>query len=416
MRQLVAAFTLAVTCSFLAAPVAAAPKATTVSYTPGLIKIEIFIEVFGDGASIQLAKQWESLIESHWNKQLAKYGCSCLRVEVDAHVRYNHVAGNISEVTEGWEGWEVKPREQWETEDENWLPYVEFPDGLQENSDRFEGESGGGQLATDEPWVVIHEAGHLMGQHDAYDFPSDWVKGDPVNVHSGWEENIMSGPKLDLGLWNTFSDRYFSAKNYETILAAALDYLQEQGQPVPLGAAEFQLSMSFDHNSWGPSGPAVKNTEHAEAYVDLCVRFAKAKMEPSDSVAVMFWRHGDRIPGTWYGGNRTVNNPFPMYATGVLDDSMFRTYLVELEPGDLVQNYLKTGEVYATGGHLFWAFDHSRFDDPHVSGSLKRMEISELMLMMPGTTAKFRIESPAIQNVQTVGEGTLTFERSVLFP
>ncbi len=90
------------------------------------------------------------------------------------------------------------------------------------------------------------------------------------------------------------------------------------------------------------------------------------------------------------------------------------TYVIELDPHDLVSNYLKNGEVYATGGHLYYAMENSQLISPFIEGNLKTFHLTSPGMIPPGQSVPIKDESPVIQNVQTVGEGELTIERSIL--
>ena len=394
----------------------AAPKLTNVSYANGAATIEIFIEIYGDAASDTLAQQWEAMVEKIWNDALAEHGCSCFSITVDVHMKYRDSSENPAP-TPGWESWEVQTREDWEAADPDWTPYVELPATTVENSDRFEGESGTGQMADNEPWALVHEIAHLLGHDDQYSLPPGWEKGDPVPPTSAdWAGNLMAGPKITAEQWETNLGQFFSAKNYEEIQQAVLDYLDEHEELAPKAVVEMEIDLDFHQNAWGPAGPSGgMNSDKATSVLKLCVEFFEGETAPDYGTGTLTWAPVSRVPGTWFARQETTNNPFPIEATGRVEyEHGFGTYFVTLVPRDMVNYVLTTGEVYASGSHLSHVFNHTQFENIWVSGTLNSFQFSPMVLAFGDTDFPLRIETPAPENVQSVGSGMLRVTHSVM--
>ncbi len=392
----------------------AAEKLTQVAYADGGATIDVYIELHGPAASGALAARWEQLVEKVWNDALAEHGCSCFSIQLDAHIQYRD---GSSEPTPGWESWEVQTREDWEADDSEWTPFVELPSTTIENSDRFEGESGTGQMADDEPWALVHEFAHLIGHDDQYLLPPGWEKGDPVPPRSEeWAGNIMAAPEITAEQWETNLGQFFSAENYEEIQRAVLDYLQERGESAPRAVVEMEVNLDFHQNAWGPAGPGGgMNSDKATSVLQLCVEFFEEDNAPTNGTGTLYWEPVTRVPETWFARQETTNNPFPIKATGrVVREFGFATYSVTLEPQDIVNYRLTTGEVYEAGSHLSHVFNYAHFTGAEMKGTLHSFQFSPTALIFGDTNFPLAIETPAPENVQSVGSGTMRVTHSVL--
>jgi hypothetical protein len=195
-----------------------------------------------------------------------------------------------------------------------------------------------------------------------------------------------------------------------------LDYLQERGESAPRAVVEMEVNLDFHQNAWGPAGPGGgMNSDKATSVLQLCVEFFEEDNAPTNGTGTLYWEPVTRVPETWFARQETTNNPFPIKATGrVVREFGFATYSVTLEPQDIVNYRLTTGEVYEAGSHLSHVFNYAHFTGAEMKGTLHSFQFSPTALIFGDTNFPLAIETPAPENVQSVGSGTMRVTHSVL--
>ncbi len=113
------------------------------------------------------------------------------------------------------------------------------------------------------------------------------------------------------------------------------------------GCARFRLSVGFDQRN--TSGC---NFDRHTADIRLAVPVGGSADEPLAGVGAGWMTHEpiNRCPDTWYGGVRTMNEPFPIFVEGYRDDDGRQR--VQLKPWDVDEYSYTSGMTYISGSIL----------------------------------------------------------------
>ena len=303
-------------------PTRAAPTSSArFSYGDGTVTLTVPIKLWRPGASSELAAEWERWIESTLNEAAAEYGCYPMEFEVDVefsfplftldeegaapslpflYPRDDDAQGDFEELNlllfaglnglqreAGWEYWYVPVgtdiRRAWVSRRGD---FGMVPSG----ASRF---------------VVAHEATHLLGGEDHYDY-------DTSQPLPGWEGNVMAS-------WNgTYDER-----NFHEILDAIEENLgDETSLPTCLRLETLLDFVSYSHPAT-LSAPCDNDSAIGDLRFSALIESASA-FDPDAPVTLtigsgeLHWSILERCQSGVHDVE-TPNNPFPVEVTGFID-------------------------------------------------------------------------------------------------
>ena len=313
-------------------PTRAAPTSSArFSYGDGTVTLTLSIKLWGPGASSELAAEWERWIESTLNEAAAEYGCYPMEFEVDVQFSfplfttdeegYDEKKGanfflpllypldddvqveiehrNLTMAAElagpqleaGWEYWYVpvgtEIRRAWA------------------NLGAYQSEGHGMVPSGASRYVVTHEATHVLGVDDKYDY----VTEQPL---PGWDGNVMASYN------GTYDER-----NFHEILDVIEENLgDETSLPTCLRLETLLDFVSYSHPAT-VGAPCDNDSAIGDLRFSALIESASA-FDPDAPVTLtigsgeLHWSILERCQsGVW--GVETPNNPFPVEVTGFID-------------------------------------------------------------------------------------------------
>lgn len=309
-------------------PTRAAPTSSArFSYGDGTVTMTLPIKLWGPGASSELAAKWERWIESTLNEAAAEYGCYPMEFEVDVEFSFplfpldeegtapslpflypsdddaqissesrnlRRMSGPLAYTrTPGWDYWYV-------------------PVGTEIRRAWVMTGRGLGMVPSGASrYVVAHEATHLLGGEDHYDY-------DTNQVPPAWEGNVMAS------YGGTYDER-----NFHEILDAMKENLgDETSLPTCLRLETLLDFVSYVQPATRPA-PCDNDSAIGDLRFSALIESASA-FDPDAPVTLtigsgeLHWSILERCPGSGHLGVETRNNRFPVEVTGFVGDGAYR--------------------------------------------------------------------------------------------
>lgn len=303
-------------------PTRAAPTSSArFSYADGTVTLTLPIKLWGPGASSELAAKWEIWLESTLDVAAAEYSCYPMEFEVD--VEFSSPLFTLDEEGAAPPLPFLYPRDddaQIDFEDRNlrlmsgplaigreagW-DYWYVPVGTDIRRAWVLTGSGLGMVPSGaSPTTVAHEATHLLGGEDHYDYETDL----PL---PGWEGNVMAE-------WNgTYDERNF----HEILDALKENFRDDTSLPTCLRLETLLDFVSYSHPVTRPA-PCDNDSAIGDLRVSALIESASA-FEPDAPVTLtigsgeLHWSILERCQSGVLGVE-TPNNPFPVEVTGFVD-------------------------------------------------------------------------------------------------
>ncbi len=369
---------------FITIDTSAVNSAASFNYSDGSLKITLPIRIWGEGATPELANQWEVWVETALNNAAIDY--SCIPIEFDADVQFvpplfvppdgsEAVAGNI-----GGNGYSFTKtqfrsamlheiRRRFQRNSTDGLEYWYVPDDANSLRRAFISRIGGSYINDGVGMIpsgatkhtVVHEAMHVIGHDDKY---SDNARGYSV-PDSGWSGNIMA----------TLAGA-FDRRNFHELYDAIEDEFGVDTLPSCL-----KLEMNLDFISYAKSPPC--NNDQAIGTLEFSVMPDLSEDLDGGGIFPLTghgqgdigWTILQRCPGTMPQNVEITNNPFPIDVSGYLEDG--GDYHIELHSGDHVCFNATLGS-FCDMGLLNLVLPQSQFKTSY--GSYAEGSLAEMIL------------------------------------
>lgn len=370
---------------------------TTVQFfSGGKIKVTVNIVLYGPGASQELAQQWEQWIENSWNKGAKEH--ACYDIEIDANFVFFNDNDSVKQfssssgIVAGINSILIDI-DNWGDKYDGYHP-VYVTDGTAYHKDfigslnAYNEDVVGGWSADASEGTILHEFGHYLGMDDHY------VESTRL-PEPGWGNNIMADHNMSpfsQALGGTFSDK-MDERNFEEMLNKLDDSMKDKGGMY--SCLKLELEIDADYH-----GDANHDKFNATLNINVTPNYAgnpSYSATPEEIYKLIGsgsgngqWTDGWRLPGTWFGNFRIINNDFPVAVGGYIEKN---TYHMTIDPQDIQQAKLNTGKIYHEGKGIHLIFASNQATCTTFNTSVGQLTLDEKKVTK-GMTCEFPIKIP----------------------
>lgn len=332
----------------------------------GEVVISASITTYGPGSSETFAANAQKWINETWNNAANQFTAnSCYPMRFDVTVTHADTDSR-SDIPAGNEAWFVVQVEPGQFHRSS----VRLPDN-------YIADGIGTMDSNDGAYTLAHEAGHVFGLGDKYDYTTE----DPL---PGWEGNIMAEPGGTP-----------DARNFQEILEAAHAALGALAELPPCLRARLSIEVSGLE-------PSFCNLDDGSAEMEFAINpvaYDGAGSLTGSGEGNTSFTPVSRCPDTQYGGIETPD-PYPVTVFGMLTNA---GYELALLADDLTITFFTSGEVYSENALLPFLFEHST--GVNTDGSLESFTIPRGV--QKGDTFEFTIGTPPETGYWWEGVATL---------